>query len=107
MHDWEIMSEAGKHLTRALGVGPRPVYPPTAILDMGLKAGPYGKASGSDVGLDFKTLAAHPPRNGPGGVEALPARQAGNPGQENRVCPRTPAGRYTQVTEGAGGDRGA
>lgn len=60
MHDWEIMSEAGKHLAAALGVDPRPIYPPTAILDMGLKAGPYGKASGSDVGLDFKTLAAHP-----------------------------------------------
>ena len=60
MHDWEIMSEAGNHLARALGVDPRPVYPPTAILDMGLKAGPYGKAAGSDVGLDFKTLAAQP-----------------------------------------------
>ncbi len=60
MHDWEIMSEAGNYLARALGVDPRPSYPPTAILDMGLKAGPYGKAGGSDVGLDFKTLAAKP-----------------------------------------------
>jgi anaerobic selenocysteine-containing dehydrogenase len=60
MHDWEIMSEAGKHLAEALGVDPRPVYPPTAILDIGLKAGPYGEANGSDVGLDFKTLAAQP-----------------------------------------------
>ena len=60
MHDWEIMSEAGNYLARALGVDPRPSYPPTAILDMGLKAGPYGKAGGSGVDLDFKTLAAKP-----------------------------------------------
>jgi len=60
MHDWEIMSEAGNYLARALGVDPRPSYPPTAILDMGLKAGPYGKAGGSEFALDFKTLAAKP-----------------------------------------------
>lgn len=60
MHDWEIMSEAGKHLARALGVDPRPACAPTAILDMQLKAGPYGEANGSDVGLDFERLAAQP-----------------------------------------------
>jgi anaerobic selenocysteine-containing dehydrogenase len=60
LHDWEIMSEAGKHLAKALGVDPRPTYPPTALLDKGLKAGPYGKASGSDADLNFKTLVAQP-----------------------------------------------
>jgi anaerobic selenocysteine-containing dehydrogenase len=60
MHDWEIMSALGEHLAAALGVAPRPVYPPTTILDMGLKAGPYGKAQGQLPGLDFASLAAAP-----------------------------------------------
>ena len=60
MHDWEIMSQLGAHLAPALGVQARPVYPPTAILDMGLKAGPYGEAQGCSPGLDFSELAKQP-----------------------------------------------
>ncbi len=60
MHDWEIMSQLGAHLAPALGVQSRPVYPPTAILDMGLKAGPYGEAQGCSPGLDFSELAKQP-----------------------------------------------
>jgi anaerobic selenocysteine-containing dehydrogenase len=58
LHDWEILSSLGNHLARALGVEPRPAYPPTAILDMGLKAGPYGVMQGVEPGLDFAGLAA-------------------------------------------------
>ena len=60
MHDWEILSALGEHLAAALGVPPRPVYPPTTMLDMGLKAGPYGQAQGHTPGLDFASLAAEP-----------------------------------------------
>ncbi|MCJ7557944.1 MAG: molybdopterin oxidoreductase family protein [Gammaproteobacteria bacterium] len=60
MHDWEIMSALGEHLAAALAVPARPVYPPTTILDMGLKAGPYGQAQGQVPGLDFASLARQP-----------------------------------------------
>lgn len=60
LHDWEILSRLGDRLAGRLGLAPRPSYPPTAILDMGLKAGPYGKTEDRPDGLDFKTLAAAP-----------------------------------------------
>lgn len=60
MHDWEIMSALGSHLAPALGVQARPVYPPTAILDVGLKAGPYGETQGHLPGLNFAELAKQP-----------------------------------------------
>jgi anaerobic selenocysteine-containing dehydrogenase len=60
LHDWEILTSLGQYLARALGVDPRPSYPPTAILDMGLKAGPYGMAQGASPGLDFASLVTMP-----------------------------------------------
>jgi len=60
LHDWEIFLRLGEALASKLGVDPRRLPPPSVLLDMGLKAGPYGAASRPEDPLDFKRLAAQP-----------------------------------------------
>ncbi|HVL00456.1 MAG TPA: molybdopterin-dependent oxidoreductase, partial [Dongiaceae bacterium] len=43
MHDWEIMAAVGERIAKLLGQKPLPCFPPEMILDVGLKAGPYGQ----------------------------------------------------------------
>jgi anaerobic selenocysteine-containing dehydrogenase len=60
LHDWEILSMLGERLAKSLGVDARPIPPPTVLLDLGLKAGPYGLRSGREVPLSFASLAECP-----------------------------------------------
>jgi anaerobic selenocysteine-containing dehydrogenase len=43
LHDWEIFVALGERVAKRLEQKPMPAFPPEMILDMGLKAGPYGK----------------------------------------------------------------
>lgn len=56
-HDWEILTALGERLAQRLGVAPKPSIPPTALLQMGLRAGPYGRSEERPDGLDFESLA--------------------------------------------------
>ncbi|MAR91310.1 MAG: molybdopterin oxidoreductase family protein [Pseudomonadota bacterium] len=40
-HDWEILAALGERVSQRKGVAPLPLMPPTMILDMGLRSGPY------------------------------------------------------------------
>lgn len=60
LHDWEILSMLGERLAKALDVEARAVPPPTVLLDLGLKAGPYGMGSNREKPLTFSRLAESP-----------------------------------------------
>lgn len=59
-HDWEIFVELGKRVAALQGRDPLPAFDPTMILDMGLRAGPYGAVQGHEAALDFAKVKANP-----------------------------------------------
>ena len=58
LHDWEIFEALGQRVAAALELEARPSMPPHAIIDLGLRAGPYG--DGTEDGLNLETLRAQP-----------------------------------------------
>ena len=55
LHDWEIFAALGKRLEALLDLPHQQLLPPAQIIDMGLRAGPYG-----DQGLSLEALQKHP-----------------------------------------------
>ena len=55
LHDWQIFGELGNRVAELLGVTPKPVVPPSEIIDAGLKVGPY-----SEQGLSLEMLRENP-----------------------------------------------
>lgn len=64
LHDWEIFSELGERLENLLDLPPQQRVPPSLIIDMGLKAGPYG-----EQGLSLDAL-----KNSPSGLDLGPLK---------------------------------
>ena len=58
LHDWEIFEALGQRVAAALELEARPSMPPHSIIDLGLRAGPYG--DGTEYGLNLETLRAQP-----------------------------------------------
>lgn len=58
LHDWEIFAELGERLAQRLDVDPLPRTPPEAMIDAGLKAGPYGDDTEWQLSVDV--LKANP-----------------------------------------------
>jgi len=58
LHDWEIFEALGQRVAAALELEARPSMPPHSIIDLGLRAGPYG--DGTEDGLNLETLRAQP-----------------------------------------------
>jgi anaerobic selenocysteine-containing dehydrogenase len=61
-HDHEIFVELGKRMGQRLGLELNPIMRmlPEQVLDMGLKAGPYGAQQGHELALDINKLKQHP-----------------------------------------------
>lgn len=59
-HDWEIMIGLAAAIAKKKGMDYKPLPAPHVLLDQGLQYGPYGKASGAEMGLTLEKLAAHP-----------------------------------------------
>jgi anaerobic selenocysteine-containing dehydrogenase len=61
LHDWEVLQRAGDALAAALGIAPKPATTPQAIVDAGLRAGPYAlsldRLRAAPHGLDLGPLA--------------------------------------------------
>jgi anaerobic selenocysteine-containing dehydrogenase len=55
LHDWEIFGELGNRVAALMGLQAQPVIPPSQLIDMGLRAGPYG-----EQGLSLAALREHP-----------------------------------------------
>jgi len=60
LEDWEIFSALGERLAVKLGKDYRPLPPPKVLLDMGLRAGPYGADTGHEQALDLEKVASEP-----------------------------------------------
>jgi len=60
LHDWEIFSALGERIAVRLGLEPKPTQPPHAMVDAGLRAGPYGEARGSEHALTLEKLKQNP-----------------------------------------------
>ena len=58
MHDWEIFTELGNRVASKLNLKPLPSQPPHALVDMALRAGPYGDAT--EWQLSIEKLSEHP-----------------------------------------------
>lgn len=58
LHDWEIFAALGARVAALLGGDPAPAVPPETMIDLALKAGPWGE--GSAVGLSLAALRASP-----------------------------------------------
>lgn len=59
-HDWEIMNELAQAICDRKKIPMKPLPPPMQLLDMGLKSGPWGTASGAREALDLAALKAKP-----------------------------------------------
>jgi anaerobic selenocysteine-containing dehydrogenase len=60
LHDWEIFEGIGERVAKRLGQ-PSPPFPrPEQIVDLGLRAGPYGAMRKHPLNLSLDTLKAHP-----------------------------------------------
>jgi anaerobic selenocysteine-containing dehydrogenase len=55
LHDWEIFGELGNRVAVLMGLQAQPVIPPSQLIDMGLRAGPYG-----EQGLSLAALRENP-----------------------------------------------
>ncbi|TCO74697.1 molybdopterin oxidoreductase family protein [Chromatocurvus halotolerans] len=60
LHDWEIFSALGERIANRLGLEPKPAQPPHAMIDAGLRAGPYSEARGSEHALTLEKLKRNP-----------------------------------------------
>jgi len=60
LYDWEIFHQLALRVARLLGVSPPAGQPPAALVDMGLKMGPYGAAQRPDIALDLAKLGQYP-----------------------------------------------
>ena len=60
LHDWEIFSALGERIAERLDQTPKPTQAPHVLIDAGLRAGPYGEASGSEHALTLKKLQQNP-----------------------------------------------
>jgi anaerobic selenocysteine-containing dehydrogenase len=58
LHDWEILDRLAAALAEKLGQTPKAVPAPRAMLDAGLRAGPFGASS--EHGLTLQKLEANP-----------------------------------------------
>lgn len=67
LHDWEIFQALGERVAAARGQDPSPPMEPAAMIDAGLRAGPYGARRGHTPALDLATL-----REQPSGVDLGP-----------------------------------
>jgi anaerobic selenocysteine-containing dehydrogenase len=59
LHDWEIFAQLGKRVAQLQGTQPLPDFEPAQLLDMGLRAGPYGVMVGHQPGLTLADLRAN------------------------------------------------
>jgi anaerobic selenocysteine-containing dehydrogenase len=69
LHDWEIFSALGERVAALLGVEANASLPPDQLIDLGLQAGPYGQAQGSEHALSLARLA-----ESPSGIDLGPLR---------------------------------
>ena len=67
LHDWEIFTELGARVARALGEEPKPSLAPHEMIDLGLQSGPYGADSDHRLSLDRLRAA-------PSGIDLGPLR---------------------------------
>lgn len=58
LHDWEIFVGLAEAFAARTGVPLKPTVPPHVLIDMGLRAGPYGDRHA--LGLSVEVLRAHP-----------------------------------------------
>lgn len=86
LHDWEIFVGLAKAFAARTERSLKPTVAPAQMIDMGLRAGPYGDASPSKLSL--ATLAEHPH-----GIDLGPLRPnlAGRLKTENRRIQAAPA----------------
>lgn len=78
LHDWQIMNGLAEAIAKRKGVNVKPLPAPEELLDLGLRHGPYGKATGAEMALDLEELRKHPHGIDLGPLEpGLPARLGG------------------------------